>query len=132
MRGRSRITFQQRTTNVLRGHENEAETEDDTRFKLLSRIASQHTQLGNKLKNIGKGMITNARQKEDQESFRENQRLNENTRQTYLKIANEAAAKRSLTDQQKEHIKSNWNKNRPADAKKPRREKQKMTHMTST
>ena len=101
MRGRSRITYRKTTRSILHGHENEVEPQDDTKFKLLSKIASQHTQLGNKLKNIGKRMITNARQKEDQESFRENQRLNENTRQTYLKIANEAAAKRSLTDQQK-------------------------------
>ena len=62
MRGRSKTTYRNTTKHVLCGHENEVETEDDTRFKSLSRIANQHTQLGNKLKNISNRMITNAKQ----------------------------------------------------------------------
>ena len=110
MRGRSRIMFQKKTKHVLQGNENEVESEDDTRFKLLCRIASQHTQLGNKLKNIAKRMIANAKQIANLSSIAENRKLNESTQQTYMMLANEIAAKKILTDQPKDQIKSNWHK----------------------
>ena len=132
MPGRSRIAYRKTTKSILHGHDNEVENQDDTRCKLLSRIASQHTQLGNKLKNIAKRMITNTRKKADQESFRENQRLNESTRQTYLKLAEEVAAKRSLSDQQKEQIKGNRKKKQFSRSKTQQTEKQTMRSMTST
>ena len=125
MRGRFRITFQKKTSNILQRNENEEDEEDNTRLNVLQRMASQHTQLGKKLKIIGKRMITNAKQNVKQCNTAENRKLNESTKRTNMIRANEAAAKKILTDQQKEQTKSNWHKKRNVKSKNGKERKDK-------
>ena len=65
-------------------------------------------------------MITNAKQTATQRSILENQKLNVSTKQTYMMLANEVVSNKTVTDRQKDQIKTNWHKkqiNRSKNAK---------------
>ena len=91
--------------------------EDATRLEVLRSIAGDHTLLGNKLNSIARRMKTNARNKGDRSTCDENERPNASTRSTYGAYASRAAKRKDLTDQQKQHMKSNWYRRRTDKAK---------------
>ena len=118
MKGRSKIEFKQETKEALEGVEKDAKSpEDATRLEVLRSIAGYHTLLGNKLNSIARRMKTNARNKGDRSTHEENDRLNASTLNTYQTYASRAASRKDLTDQQKQHMKSNWYRRRTDKAK---------------
>ena len=93
---------------MLQGMETQEENADlVTRVKWLRETVGHHTKLGNKLINVARRLIANARDK-IKGSTEEADATNRNTIQAYLDLAQHQATKVELNDQQKQQIRTNW------------------------
>ena len=117
MKGRSRVTFRTTTGAAFKGVEYQTEEEEITRLKLLNQIAADHNVLSNKLKSIGKRMVTNARHKDEAGKVADNSKFNKLTLHKYQKIAERAGRKQDLSEPQRKQIIDNWFKKRKCKVK---------------
>ena len=105
MRGRSKITFDNKTKRLLQGIEDdEANADLVSRATWLRTAANCHTKLGNRIINLARTMkpCNNAAAEMDR------QKVTGNTAKAYVDLATKSCTKANLTEDQKKTIKANW------------------------
>ena len=101
MRGRSKITFSEKTKRLLKGMEDE-DADLVTKATWLGTAAGRHTRFANKLINVARRMKTKA--SNDQKASG-NQTLIINTIEAYKELAAKLSKKEELAHAQEDHIK---------------------------
>ena len=118
MRGRSKITFQKKSTSTLQAVEKQPENADMvTRAKWLRKIAGQHAKLGNKLIVTARRIKAQGYHQQGGHDDGSNKTLIDATIHAYIKVSADQAKKHILTDKQKEQIRKTWQQNTEQNGK---------------
>ena len=105
MRGRSKITFDNKSRRLLKDIEDD-DTNDDlaSRATWLRAAASCHTKLGNRLINLARTMQPS----NNVATEMDRQLVTGKTHRAYVDLATKCSKKGTLTDDQKSSIKTSW------------------------
>ena len=110
MKGRSRITFNEKSKRLLKSIETDEGNEDlATRARWLRTAAGHHTKLANRIINVARTMKAKA---DSETKAEEKLRTNEVTVKAYKEVAERGSNQENLTDKQKAIIKEGWKRKR--------------------
>ena len=110
MKGRSRITFNKKSKNLLKSIEADDSNADlATRAGWLRAAAAHHIKLANRLTNVARTMNTRASSEAKAE---EKLRTNEVTMRAYKELAERGSKQENLSDKQKAIIREGWKRKR--------------------